>query len=286
MQVREVPDATTFLEVAGPVLHADPAANNLALGIAQQVHDHPGSYEEASFWIVERAGQVVGAALRTAPYPVVVVDPLHDGVTDALVEELAERRPDLPGVTANEPWASRFADAWAGSTGASWRISIGQGVYALTSVRPHDPAPGSARAATPADRDLLTRWMQAFEREALQAMIRDEHATARAIAARLGPDPTGGFDLWEVDGDPVSLSGWTRIPGGARIGPVYTPPDHRGRGYASNLVADVSLRLLSQGAEACFLYTDLGNPTSNAIYRRLGYEQVAESSMIVFDDAG
>ena len=70
---------------------------------------------------------------------------------------------------------------------------------------------------------------------------------------------------------------------GRASGPVYTPPDDRGRGYASNLVAGVSGEMLSRGAEACFLYTDLGNPTSNAIYRRIGYEQVGESLMIVFD---
>ena len=74
------------------------------------------------------------------------------------------------------------------------------------------------------------------------------------------------------------------IAGGARIGPVYTPPEERGRGYASNLVANVSAGALERGAGACYLYTDLGNPTSNTIYRRLGYRQVAESSMIVFGD--
>ena len=82
--------------------------------------------------------------------------------------------------------------------------------------------------------------MHAFEDEALQAMIRDEHATERAIDARLGPDATGGFSIWDDGGRPVSLTGWMRIRGGARIGPVYTPPDDRGHGYASNLVADVS----------------------------------------------
>ena len=191
--------------------------------------------------------------------------------------------PDLPGVTANEPWASRFADAWTAATGVPWRRSIGQGVYALTAVRAPRPAAGSARAATADDRTLLRGWMDAFAAEALQAMPRDEGDMERGIDARMGPGAAGGFTFWEVDGRPVSLTGWIRIPGGARIGPVYTPPAERGRGYASNLVADVSARMLDGGAAACFLYTDLANPTSNAVYRRIGYEQVAESSMIRFD---
>jgi predicted GNAT family acetyltransferase len=288
MDVIELPDVATFLASAGEVLERDPAANNLPLGIAQQLVDRPGSYEEAFFWVAEHDGEIVGAAMRTSPYPVVVADPARDGndVVDAFVSTLAVAQPALPGVTANEPWASRFAEAWTAATGSTWRSSIAQGVYALTEVRPPDPATGVSRDATIDDRAHLMRWMRAFEAEALQAMIRDEHATERAIDARLAPGATGGFTLWEVDGRPVSMTGWTPITGGARIGPVYTPPEDRGQGYASNLVADVSARMLGRGASACFLFTDLGNPTSNAIYRRVGYEQVAESSMIVFDEPG
>lgn len=294
MRVTEVPDAGAFLDRAAPVLGRDPAANNLPLGVAQHVVDHPGSYDDPAFWIVEVDGIVVGAAMRTPPYPLILADPLDDAAPGAVALGLAGRGVGLPGVTANEPWASRFAAAWAGATGDAWHVGLGQGVYRLTAVEPPiRPAGGAPRAATEADRALLIAWLDAFADEALTAMIRDDRATERGIDARLGPGATGGFDLWEVDGRPVSLTGWTPIVGGGRVGPVYTPPDERGRGYASSLVAHVSARLLDGGGAAgdgggggaCFLYTDLGNPTSNAIYRRLGYEQIAESSMIVFERA-
>ena len=74
-------------------------------------------------------------------------------------------------------------------------------------------------------------------------------------------------------------------PGGIRLGPVYTPPERRRRGYATSLVAEVSARLLESGRRRCFLYTDLANPTSNAIYRRIGYEQVAESAEYGYETA-
>ncbi|CAN5771173.1 GNAT family N-acetyltransferase [soil metagenome] len=284
MQVTELADVASFLASSRPVFDRDAAANNLPLGIAQQVLDHPDAYHEAHFWIAEHEGEVVGAAIRTAPYPVVLADPVLDEVVDAFTTALVEAHPTLPGVTANEPWATRFANGWSAATGASWRRSIGQGVYTLTQVQPPRPAGGMSRAATDEDRPLLVRWMQAFEAEALQAMIRDERAMERGIDARLGPEATGGFSIWDDAGRAVSLTGWMLIPGGARVGPVYTPPEERGNGYASSLVADVSASMLQRGAEACFLYTDLANTTSNAIYRRIGYEQVAESSMIVFDE--
>jgi predicted GNAT family acetyltransferase len=64
---------------------------------------------------------------------------------------------------------------------------------------------------------------------------------------------------------------------------VYTPPELRGRGYASALVAALSEQMVERGRRFCFLYTDLANPTANAIYVRIGYEQVAESAEIVFE---
>ncbi|MDH5223565.1 MAG: GNAT family N-acetyltransferase [Actinomycetota bacterium] len=286
MHVTPVADACSFLTVAAAVLDRNPAANNLPLGIAQALIDRPDSYAEAQFWLVEHGSDVVGAALRTPPYPLVVVDPLHPAAVGALAPVLAGTDPDLPGVTANEPWASRFAEAWSAATTQPWHLSLAQGVYVLSAIRSPTPAPGAPRSATDADRPLLERWMHAFESEALGQMLRDEHTTARALDGRLGPGATGGFSIWVVDERPVSLTGWMPMPAGARVGPVYTPPAERGKGYASNLVADVSARMLEGGAPACFLYADLGNPTSNAIYRRIGYEQVATSSMIVFGDRG
>jgi uncharacterized protein len=287
MKVAALADPRSFLAAAAPVLMRDVAANNLPLGIAQQLVDRPDSYAQAFFWIAEEEdGEVVGAAMRTPPYPAILADPLHAGAVDALVDALAAADHDLPGVTANEPWARRFADGWTAATGVAWRLGLGQGVYAVTRVRPPREVPGSGRAATQDDRSLLGRWMEAFAEEALQAMPRDQDDMERAIEARIGPDATGGFTIWTVHDRPVSLTGWLPIPGGVRIGPVYTPPQQRGHGFASALVADVSSRMLERGAAACYLYTDLGNPTSNAIYRRIGYRQVAESSMIVFGDRG
>ena len=283
MRATRTNDVPEFARLAAPVIERDPAANNLVLGIVQSLLDRPDSYADASCWVVEHDGKSVGAAIRTPPYNVVLADPLHDDAIDALADRLMTDDPELPGVTANTPWVSRFAEHWTAASGSTARTSVAQGVYALTSVQQPRPAAGGRRAATADDRPLLERWMLAFEREALTAIVRDEHGTERAIDARLGAGEGGGFTFWEDADRPVSLTGWTRITGGARVGPVYTPPAERARGYASNLVAEVSSQMLERGAEACFLYTDLGNPTSNGIYQEIGYEQVAESLMIAFD---
>ena len=89
-------------------------------------------------------------------------------------------------------------------------------------------------------------------------------------------DPDGAWLVWD-DGGPVSLAAYGNpTPSGIRVGPVYTPPELRGRGYATSLVAELTAERLAAGSAFCFLITDLSNPTSNVIYARIGYEPVAD----------
>ena len=73
-----------------------------------------------------------------------------------------------------------------------------------------------------------------------------------------------------------------RTPHGTRVGPVYTPPEHRRRGFAGALVAAASQAQLDEGLEFCFLFTDLANPTSNHVYQAIGYEPVTDIDVYVF----
>ena len=89
--------------------------------------------------------------------------------------------------------------------------------------------------------------------------------------------------IWE-DGERVSLAGWgSPTPNGIRIGPVYTPPEYRRRGYGSASTAAATARNLAAGRRFCFLYTDVANPTSNKIYMDIGYEPVCDSVEFAFD---
>ena len=105
-----------------------------------------------------------------------------------------------------------------------------------------------------------------------------------ALFHAMGIDPVigrrEGYRIWE-DGEPVSFTGFGGpTASGIRIGPVYTPQHLRRRGYATALVAEVSRDLLARGHRFCFLYTDLANPTSNAIYQGIGYRLVCTSAMV------
>jgi len=153
-------------------------------------------------------------------------------------------------------------------------------VFSLERVRPPAPVGGRARAAGPDNRARILEWLGAFTAEAIPWEPDDQPRVERMVDHRLDAEvDDAGFWVWEEGGRARSLVGFGgATPGGMRIGPVYTPPGERRRGYGTALVAAVCSWLLGQGRRRCFLYTDLANPTSNAIYRRIGFEQVAESA--------
>ena len=284
MKVDRTDDAAAFLADAGPLLLADEARHNLILGIAGTIRDSP-LYPLRSFWLVRHGSEVVGAALRTPPYNLILARPAKPAALQALAGDIAE---ELPGINGAVPEAEEFAELWAAHTGASTRTNMRQGIYALEQVDPVSPVPGAARVAATADRELALNWWIAFGDEVLHAGGPGRDNAAASLDHRLSSE-SAGIVLWEDEGQVVSLAGWGgATPNGIRIGPVYTPPELRGRGYATALTAEVSQRLLDgrlfDGRRRfCFLYTDLANQTSNAIYERIGYRRVAESAEIIFE---
>jgi len=170
----------------------------------------------------------------------------------------------------------RSYSAGASVTARSGACSKGvaERIYQLDAVTPVVGVPGALRRATEADRALAVAWAVAFQREALGDD--DPRTAARMVDARLGGGADSGLYVWD-DGQPVSLAGYSGpTPHGIRVGPVYTPPAHRGKGYASACVAALSQLLLDGGRAHCFLFTDLGNPTSNHIYQAIGYQPVCD----------
>jgi predicted GNAT family acetyltransferase len=285
MHAERLEDAAEFLTEAGPLLLADEARHNLILGIAGTIRDSPDVYPLRSLWVVRKEGRPVAAAIRTPPYNLILARPESPVALEALADGIAE---ELPGVNGCVPEAEEFAELWAERSGARPRTNMRQGIYALQQVRPLPAVPGSARVATLDDRDLVLRWWIAFGDEVLHEGGPGRENAEAMVGHRLAARGRG-FLLWEDAGDVVSIAGWGgATPNGIRIGPVYTPPELRRHGYATALTADLSQslldgRLFDGGRRFCFLYTDLANPTSNAIYERIGYVRAAESAEILFE---
>jgi uncharacterized protein len=279
MEVRAVGDPQAFLDAAAPLLLADEARHNLILGLAATLRDQPSRHPEYWLWLVEDGTEVVGAAARTPPYAIAVARLPRAEVADALA---AAAGPELPGAIGARPEIDWFADAWRARTGDDVRVRFRQGIFRLERVVEPPPPGGAMRLAGRADRDLAIDWWDAFVCEAHHGEAAAPGENERSVDLRLTADGSG-IALWEDGGAVVSLAAWGNpTPNGVRIGPVYTPPGRRGRGYASALVAALSAELLAGGRRFCFLYTDLANATANRIYERIGYERVCESAELSF----
>jgi hypothetical protein len=278
MEVVRPATASAFLELAGPLLVRDEARNQLPIGIAGDLIDHPEAFDVVRFWVGVEAGRPVSAALRTEPHDLVLADPEPGADPEPLPLAVAEDDPGVPGIVGNQPFVETAAERIAAGTRRVAEKVLSQGVHALERVLNVPLPAGRTVVATPADRDLVRGWLTDFAHEALPDPPRFIDRIDRTLDTRFA-GPRAGIWLWNLHGEPVSLSAYSGpTPSGIRIGPVYTPPEHRRRGYATTLVADQSRWLLEQGYRSCFLYTDLSNPTSNAIYERIGYRRVAEST--------
>jgi hypothetical protein len=144
--------------------------------------------------------------------------------------------------------------------------------FQLEQVQAIPQATGRLRIATENERELLIRWFEAFALEALGSV---EPGVERTVERHL---QRGSAYIWE-DETPVSMACHIRVtPNGAGVSLVYTPPEHRRKGYASACVAALSQTLLKAGHRYCFLFTDLANPTSNHIYQAIGYKSVGDLS--------
>jgi len=281
VDVHRYPEADGFLEHAGEFLAAREAEHNLILGLSSRLRQDPLAFGEAPYLaVVEDGGLVVAAGLRTPPHNLVLSEIANHAALEPLCADVLRAFGELPGATGPTEAVARFVELWEAATGARGRRAIAERIFRVEKVEPPRGVAGRVRPYADPDRELALKWLDAFGTEALPDS--DPGSPAGALEHRLA-DPEGGYVFWE-DGEPVCLAGFGGpTPNGIRIGPVYTPPELRGRGYGSALTAALTQQLLDGGRRFCFLFTDLANPTSNSIYQRIGYRAVADVDLWAFE---
>jgi GNAT superfamily N-acetyltransferase len=260
--------------LVGHAIDANVIGSVLASTLAQ-----PVAQRDPSLWllVLDGSGQVAGVAMHRPEFELFLPD-LAPGAAERIAETLTGRGIDVPGASGGIEAARAFCLAWHRLTGRTWEQVSAARVYVLDAVKPPGGVPGERGTASPADLDLVAAWADAFvaESDGFWPPGSQRELVTRRIAA-------GEISLWTVAGEAVSMAAVSPVVGGvARVNLVYTPPTERGHGYGSAISAAVTQRALDDGADTCMLYADVANPTSNEIYRRIGYREFADSVVLRF----
>jgi predicted GNAT family acetyltransferase len=277
MRIHSSDSVEEYAHAVSAFLEAEPCERNVLLSIVPMVRATPDAYSApASFWWITDADAVMGAASWTPPWNLLV-----SSLPSAAGPELAgavSKRADSLGLRlrgVNGP--AEAAHTVAGATGRT--IARARPMLMSELEHPVDvPMPsGSTGQATPEDVPLLASWLDAFSAE-VEIYAGDSARTANRMVR------DNQFELWIDAGSPVCVVGHHAPVGRVvRIGPVYTPPEHRRRGYARRLTYEVSIAALAlPGVDRCMLFTDADNPVSNSIYRQAGYVPYSEHVEIEF----
>lgn len=278
MRIERYDDPARFFALVAPFLERREAEHNLQLGfrVRLEADRHTfGPSDPLLYAALDEGGEVVAVATQTPPFGLLLSQMDDPEIVDVLADRLAADGAELPTASGPVEIARAFAERWAQLTGLMPFVQMEERIYEATAVVHPDGVPGAMRAYTPADRPLAVEWLGAFFVEAIPDL--PEGRIEQIVDDRAAG--MGSFVLWEDGGAVVSLAGHAgETPNGARVGPVYTPPELRGRGYASALTAALTEQLLTR-RRFCFLFTDLANPTSNSIYQRIGYRPVTDITL-------
>jgi GNAT superfamily N-acetyltransferase len=275
VRIERFDDVRSFYEAVAPYLERNEAAHTLHLGMRHRLERDPHVFGpgDPCLYAVLHGDEVAGIATQTPPFPLALSLFVDDVDADALADRLADDGLDLGGLTGPVGAARRFVDRWRELRGCTAEVELDERIYEVSEVIPPRLVSGHARLYEERDRDLVVAWVDAFIAEANPAGPVNNGA---AFVARRALDPSSAMLLWD-DGGPVSFAAYgSASPNGMRVGPVYTPPELRGRGYASAVTAAATERILAGGKRFAFLFTDLSNPTSNSIYQQLGYRSVTD----------
>ena len=271
-----------FLARYGAWLRTHPAEHNVILSMCQMAERMAarGEKPDIRFVTLSEEGETQLVAVQMPPHNLVLSRAAGDDI-GFMATLMAEKNPSFPAIVGPSDVAAAFAAEWTKLTGQKTIEYMDQISYSLKTVHFPPPVEGSFRLAHEGEAPLLAGWMQAFARDSLP---KAEHLTeAEALQKTQDRIAQGSLAVWDVGGTAVSQAGVSGTDSVARVSLVYTPPEMRGKGYASAVVARLSQQLLDQGRAMCCLYADARNPVSNSIYRKIGYEFTSRSSLYVLE---
>ncbi|MCY3722909.1 MAG: GNAT family N-acetyltransferase [Candidatus Poribacteria bacterium] len=274
--------ASELISLSGTYLERHESENNLPIGLVYRLSESPHYYGSKSPLLLSilKQEKVVGVAIMTPPRRIILsrIDTEVRVAITHLVHYLRGTNTRTPGVVGPSVEAQAFSDCWIeGAFGVSARVAMRLRVFEARKVADMSLSPGKLRLARPDDQPLMAKWIAKFSEEIREPV---DLESAKSHAERSIKEQE--LYVWD-NGAPVCIAREARpTRNGTTINTVYTPPEHRNKGYATACVWSLTQRMLTDRYSFCSLYTDLSNPTSNSIYTKIGYAPVGDALTVDF----
>jgi ribosomal protein S18 acetylase RimI-like enzyme len=282
MRVVRYATPAEFLDAHQTALLVRECENSLKLGLSLRLAEGQESADSARFYGIEdRDGKPVGQAIQTSAQRPLVLSHLTAEAAACLFKRLKDDGFSGSELRGPGETTTPFADAWAKATNQAARLTMEHYLYEARSVAVPPNEGGELAVAEKTDHGLALEWVKNFSRECNLHQPEDTHLLEEVVSRLI----SGGLlFFWRAEsGQFVSMASRNReSPNGATVSFVYTPEGLRRRGYAGRITGHLSQRILDSGRSFGALYTDASNPTSNAIYRQLGYEVIGEGVEYTF----
>jgi predicted GNAT family acetyltransferase len=281
IEIRSHNHASELISLSGTYLEQHESENNLPIGLAYKLSEAPHYYGSKSPLLLSilEDERVVGVAIMTPPRRIILskIDTEVRVAMRQLVHHLRGINKRIPGVVGPAAEAQAFSDCWREETlSVSARVAMRMRVFEARKVADVPLSPGELRFARIGDHPLTTQWIVTLLETTGEPV---DLNSVKSRAGQLINDQQ--LYIWYHD-EPVSIASVSRpTRNGITINTVYTPPEHRNKGYATSCVWSLTEQMLTDRYSFCSLYTDLSNPTSNNIYSKIGYVPVGDA--LVFD---
>lgn len=277
MSIRAYKTPQQFLDDTEEILEQKEVENNLILGICNGFADKSKVSEGCVFINSFEDKKIQATSIKTISKAIVSGTTKDVQYIKSLADYYLDNNIELTGVVGEGLYSTEFSNFYGKrQTGESILI-----VHKLTSVNSLPLTTGKLEKANANDIDSIAEWTVSFERDAKTFPIKTKEQALETTQARIA---SGNLFKWVDEGEIVSIAAIVRKTRHLGIvGLVYTPDESRGKGYATSCVQKVSEHILQNGFKYCGLFTDKSNPTSNHIYKKIGYNPITEFTDIEYE---
>ncbi len=275
-------DVNEFCELTYPFLIKNEAENNLLFGILESLKVDIHTYDPTDnpfLIIIYEDEEISSVSIRTPPHNQILSVTKNLDAISVLVDLLIDNEHQIPGVIGFKDGVKIFIELWASKMGKKPVLATNERIYQLTEVNQNISNSNSFENASEEDRKLLINWGQSFMKEILKDAPQDQIDRSIQRMEIMMNKSLQKKDIFvlKAGGTIVSIARASRgTPNGQAVTLVYTPPQYRNHGYATELVAKLCSSILKKGKNYCYLFTDLANPTSNSVYMKVGFRPVID----------